>query len=841
MNRSLFHTIGLIVLIAFLLSACSGKDDPVTPSDLSQTDNPAVSTSPNHYIWGYYLISVDLESESVELLPYRQTANHWNVLKFLEQGPCFDCVKVTGISDAPSGAKNIDIQIIHPFTQPNLTGFDVRGIAMFMGSEIFPLAGVSFSDLSNGDGELLNADGYTTLYNYTSLGAGPGGLHGYTEGKFATSAMPTATLNGYIRHVTDDIANTRNAFYSADSVTRTYEIKLPQATKFVLGYAVDASWVPPTTVPVTDPMHDFPPSANCPEPWKIEAEVDQSNGYLTDSGNQTRLLINVYDYQGSSSHAGPVVECPDLFEGTLAAEWMSDGAGFSSWQVSVVNEEFAPVGFYDCLISVEDNQNTGSPEWLDLTAYKIVPLEVQNGGWVRTWGADQYDQAWSVAVDVDGSVYVTGKYTGTVDFDPGDGTDEHTMEAAFDSYLTKFNSEGDFLWAKTWGDSNWDEGLDLAIDSEGNVYVAGYFNTVIDFDPGIGVDEHNSNGDWDAYITKFNPDGDHLWAHTWGGGMWDHAYGVACDGADNVYVCGYFRGSCDFDPGPGDEIKIANPAASYLTSLDSSGMFRWVRVWDGDGAYDDLAYDVTVNGLDEVYVVGTFDGSCDFMPGAGSETYISDGLYQDCYLVKYNTSGTYGWARVWGGTWDDHPFSVISDSTGNAYVTGNFGQTVDFDPGPEVDEYTAVGQRDAYLTVFNPDGDHVWVRTWGTDSLYGSHNDDGRCVEVDGNSRVYVSGFFYRTVDFDPGAGVEERTAVDQSDAFVSVFDKNGDFIRVDTWGGADADGAYGIGVDDSGLIFTAGHFYETVDFNPGSGVENHMSNGMTDAYLMMLLPFGGW
>ena len=79
----------------------------------------------------------------------------------------------------------------------------------------------------------------TTLYNPATAGSGPDGLQGYIQGKFASLELPDSTLNGYIRFISDDPANTRNAFYAGDSVTETYDIDMPDGP-FVFGYAIDS-------------------------------------------------------------------------------------------------------------------------------------------------------------------------------------------------------------------------------------------------------------------------------------------------------------------------------------------------------------------------------------------------------------------------------------------------------------------------------------------------------------------------------------------------------------------------------------------------------------------------
>ncbi|MCX6645690.1 MAG: hypothetical protein NTY09_04945, partial [bacterium] len=230
------------------------------------------------------------------------------------------------------------------------------------------------SDMFYGNTELVNADGHTTLYNVTTIGKG-GMFQQYWHGKWGTSMYPDTTLNGYMRHITSGSGNVRNALYAGNAVTREYEIYKP-ATYFVLGYAIDASWYMPTVNPVSDPQTDFPPEANCSEPWKITADQNPIGTGLTSSGGQTVLTMDIYDYQGKLTYYVPALECPGLWDGLKYAGFKANGDGYTRFEITVSNEKLAPNGFYQCLIIVKDIDDDSSPEWMDLTAYKIVRLPV---------------------------------------------------------------------------------------------------------------------------------------------------------------------------------------------------------------------------------------------------------------------------------------------------------------------------------------------------------------------------------------------------------------------------------------------------------------------------------
>ena len=321
--------------------------------------------------------------------------------------------------------------------------------------------------------------------------------------------------------------------------------------------------------------------------------------------------------------------------------------------------------------------------------------------WVQTWGGSSSDFSLNVNTDNVDNVYVVGWFGSTsADFNPAGG-DVRNSNGSWDVFLSKFDSAGNYQWARTWGGASGDMGYAVSIDNTGNIYVGGWFNDKVDFNPGLGVDNKTSNGNWDVYLSKLDSAGNYLWAVTWGGTEQDIGYDVALD-SGNVYVSGAFNGTVDFDPGTStvnQTSKGSNDA--FLTRFNSSGTFQWVRTWGGSD-YDEarcLASDPSGN----AYVAGYFMGAVDFDPGTGADNKTSNGEY-DVYLSKFNPSGDFLWARAWGGTLSDEGFGVDADINGNSYVTGRFQDMVDFDPS--LDEYnkTSNGYYDAFLSKFLPDG-----------------------------------------------------------------------------------------------------------------------------------------
>ncbi len=228
----------------------------------------------------------------------------------------------------------------------------------------------------------------------------------------------------------------------------------------------------------------------------------------------------------------------------------------------------------------------------------------------------------------------------TLDLDPGPGTDDHTSNGGVDSYISKFDLDGIYSWGMSWGGSSSDYVYGVAADSDGNVYCTGGFMGTADFDPGSGVDQHTSNGDADAYLTKYNDAGQHQWALTWGGTTTDQdeGFAVAIDAFGYICVAGHFKGTVDFDPDIGQDIYTsAGDYDAFLSKFDSSGDHLWTRTFGGSGA--EMVIDVARDGLGNVLLPGAFTDGFDFDPGPGVDIHEHTQGYASTFIMKLLPNG----------------------------------------------------------------------------------------------------------------------------------------------------------------------------------------------------------
>ncbi|MHA1104289.1 MAG: OmpL47-type beta-barrel domain-containing protein [Promethearchaeota archaeon] len=312
--------------------------------------------------------------------------------------------------------------------------------------------------------------------------------------------------------------------------------------------------------------------------------------------------------------------------------------------------------------------------------------------------------------------------------------------------IVKFNKYGVEQWSHTISEMWPDYGYDVAIDSAGNVFLAGTTETF------------SATTFPDMMLIKYDSDGNHLWNITWGGTYYEICYALALDSSDDVYLAGWI------DDGNRD---------LCLVKFDNSGLLQWSRRWGYN--LPDYAYDVCVDASDNVYIAGTMN-----------RTGSTNSWSAMCF-VKYNSSGALKFSRTWGGGQDHICYGIAVDSSYNIYLAGEAGHPGVSSDGMTLIKYDSSGvelwnrtaQDDdsvandividssddiflggsAYIVGshyqmivarYNPQGDQLWNYTWG-----GSELEECNCLAFDLLKNVYIAG---RTASF--GAGGSDMSLV---------------------------------------------------------------------------------
>ena len=470
-----------------------------------------------------------------------------------------------------------------------------------------------------------------------------------------------------------------------------------------------------------------------------------------------------------------------------------------------------------------------------------VMLEDHQYGWERHWGKAYCED---MVTDSMGNIYVMGSFD-DADLDPGEGVWYSDAEG---SYLSKFNSDGEFIWATTFivnpdAQHYYANGNDLTIDEFDNIYMVGVFNGYADFMPGPEYDGRGSylksNGIWltGMFISKQDPNGNVQWVNTWGGSAYDKwnsntGYGIEVGSDGCIYVTGDFREEVDFDPGPGEYILDTTSLyirAVFLCRFDSEGIFQWVRSF---GGVEDLGQvivsAVTTDAQDNAYISGHYYGDVDFDPGPGLVEIASNGL-RDIFLCKFNPAGDFQWVRTWGGADMDTVSDISFNASSYLYATGAFTGSVDFDPGPGTD-IRSQADGSIYVAKYNTDGVFSGAVNFG-----GTGYSDGEKVNFDNNGYIYVSGNT-EPGDFDPGPGFYELW----DGAFLLKLDSNFEF----QWARLTVQGEYangkGVAFAQSGDIYVCAHSKGETDLIP-TPVDEWIDFNGYHSLLLMFAEDGYW
>jgi len=382
---------GVILILVFLLIGCGGKG-PTDPG-LVPTGQPAVRSPETEWLsdgrvtWGYWDITIDPVNMTSEVVPLRTGQVHYNVLQMLEGWACKNCVGIEGLSWSEQDTLLVDISIRHPYAynRLDLTGRDVRGVAIFNGTSSFPYHTVRDE---NGVEQpllasrvLLNADGWTTHFNRETAKEGLG-LFDYRRGKMTFPDENTIIGNLHpFKYFYTDVY--KRLFRPGYTKVQTYELAIKPASPFTFAYSVDAAWNFPLKWPVIDPINDFDLSANAREAFQISTfTVTVDDNTLTRQGGHADVTFEIWDHQGFSSISTITIEAPDLFVGTISVDpstpaWTTEES--ARYKVTINNETGhakTEDGGSDVLFVVEDLNQSVVGE--DLRAYEITTLAVED-------------------------------------------------------------------------------------------------------------------------------------------------------------------------------------------------------------------------------------------------------------------------------------------------------------------------------------------------------------------------------------------------------------------------------------------------------------------------------
>ena len=418
-------------------------------------------------------------------------------------------------------------------------------------------------------------------------------------------------------------------------------------------------------------------------------------------------------------------------------------------------------------------------------------------------GGSGEDYATGVAVDGSGNVYIVGT---TASLSAGD------WDA--DIFVRKLSPTGALVYHVTIGGSG-DEGAGgIAVDSVGNVYVAGYTTYF--------------NGTPDVLVAKINAAGTALLYYSYFGGTdIDVAGKIAIDGAGRAYVTGQTH-SVDFPVTAGmPQSTLRGINDAFVTKINASGNALLYSTYLG-GDNDDSGTGIAVDAYGYAYVTGV-TGSANF-PTTSGAFQTQNGGHSDAFVTELIPSGAgFYYSTYLGGDGLDYAGGIAIDRSFNAYVTG-YSYSTDFPTTPGAFSTYNAGDIDAFVTKLNASGSAVHYSTY----VGGSNPDVGFDIAVGSTGKAFVAGWSSSS-NFPVTFGAFQNTKSAGSDAVVIELNATGSALSYSTYvGGSHDDVAMDIAINSGGNAYVVGDTYST-NFPTLGATQPAQGGGYSDAFVLKI------
>jgi len=353
-----------------------------------------------------------------------------------------------------------------------------------------------------------------------------------------------------------------------------------------------------------------------------------------------------------------------------------------------------------------------------------------------TWGGSDEVYASDVVVDQSGNKYIAGAFDGTVDFDPGPGELERNSDAREDSYLLKLDSENRISWVLT-GDRprSGSDVFRLSMDGASNIYLCGELGDITAWGYSDQAFLVGNLSDDESLLAKVSPQGQLLWAVPITLGSLATVFGLAVSDTGESYICG------DVPTSRATRVDRHDKDA-FVAKFDNVGRVVWERIWGGEGW--DVLRSIAVSDTGDVFACGHFSGSVDFERDSSIPPLTSsnplDKWSWDAFLVKIGSEGNFAWARDWKGPGLEEATAIAVTPSDSVFVTGTFDRAISFGlPGFEA-QYSSSGGTDIFVSKLDVDGNPEWITTFG-----GDYFDEANDISAPSEGKLYIVGRYWGT------------------------------------------------------------------------------------------------
>ncbi len=488
----------------------------------------------------------------------------------------------------------------------------------------------------------------------------------------------------------------------------------------------------------------------------IETQVGTGISYVVQTADAGKEIVSKIVIGENVLASGSItqVNIPSLT--TLWAK-SAGGSGFDnvSHVTSDNNDNIIITGYFDSNVMNLGSDINGNPINLNNNGNRDIYLSKYNTDgellWAKSAGGSGFDNVSHVTSDNNDNIIITGYFDSNI-MNLGSDINGNPINlnnnGSQDFYISKYNIDGELLWAKSSGETLGEYGISITSDNDNNIIVTGYFSS----NPmSLGNDINgnpinlNNNGSQDFFISKYNIDGELLWAKSAGGNLADYGFSITSDNGNNIIVAGSFQSNVlnlgnDIN---GNPINLSNNGSrdTYISKYNIDGELLWAKSAGGGGF--DYMNDMKLDNDNNIIVAGSFQSNVLSLGNDinGNPINLNNNGIQDFYISKYNIDGELLWARSAGGNDNDYINNIAIDNDNNIIVTGyfssnpiNLGNDINGNPI----NLNNNESEELHISKYNLNGGLLYSKK----SLIQNGNDFGSLVMIDDYDNLIISGYF---------------------------------------------------------------------------------------------------
>lgn len=368
--------------------------------------------------------------------------------------------------------------------------------------------------------------------------------------------------------------------------------------------------------------------------------------------------------------------------------------------------------------------------------------------WTKKAGGMGSDRALSVACDQNGNIYITGYFYGTANF--GSIT-LSSVSGSQDGFIAKLDANGNFLWAEAFGGTLSQWGNSIVVDANNNPVVTGQFQGTTNFS-GMNltsmINPLTSFSSFDIFVAKYNPGGGLNWVRQGKAKFDDRGLDIVSDNQSNLYICGQFSDTIQFQNTYNNAIKNS----AYIIKYDASGQEMWFRKMPGVFS---IAYSMAIENTGNIYITGDFKGTLSFF-GPTSTNFINGPYQNKMFLLKITNTGNFVWGKADASDNFLSARNVALDANQDPYIFGEFGCThSEYSAliGPTA--FNSIGFQDFFITKYSGSGNRMWFKHFG-----GPRNDKAHGLLLSSINKPIMAGSFENRLNIPSSSGTLNFTNI---------------------------------------------------------------------------------